>query len=1349
MNTRSPILVGVIVAMAPWSLVGDTAYSQTSLPATWAAIESIGQNGTRAADPKREVASLLARARKAISEGDWNAADRLISQAEAQHVQFGKLHFGDTPDKLRRELERLRPVEKSAGGQVPDRATGASQIPPANQVMPPQKSKAMSQPPSRQTAADQRTNRVGREAPSARTVERVAARGDQTFPPAGDGAGPAARARASTPFDAVDQGAAQAQTVTRLPAVTEEAVMPQVEPLPAEPKNSQQPAAGLAAQAPPRGDDNRAQSDRLLLAARKSLAVGDATQAARLAAQAKTLAVRYDLHDDSPAKVEGTIQKYSELARLSGNKESEAYRRRYVDLLMSQAEQLLVWKEYEDAERLATDAARIPVTYGPFDAKPDDLLNRLGAARRRSGRFRDNEVAPVGFDTPVAPEGTATAPANAVAQQAPPRQGPEAARGVQPAAQGKAGTNQRAFYDANRDPTRNIPVTGKADAGPPMNPKEDLFRIPDLAAPAPATTRVSGESPAENVDAAQPAVPQRIEPVVPAQRPAPAAASAGSLLTKTAADEQVLARKVIADLAAQRSEAKRLQATDPKKSLEILRQARESIEKSGLDTETRDRLLRSADRGISDAEQYIETNRPRIELDERNQSVKDEIDREQKVKVEVQEKLAYYVDDFNKLMDEQRWPEAEVVAKRAQELSPEEPVVQQLLYQVRFVRRLANSKQIQSDKENGFVEAMNSVDAAATAFDDRNPIQFASVEKWESLSKSKFRQKVEGRSRRSEKEIEIEKSLKTPVSLKFQDAPLSEVMDHLKTLAGVNIYTDPQGLAAEGITTDTPVSIDLTSPISLKSALNLILGPLHLSYVIKDEVLKVTSEQLRDSEVITVTYNVADLVVPIPNFAPDGNMGLTGALNSAQASARAGMGGGLYSSDAPLAVASANGANTNAVMDPRILAQIGGSGGPMSGMNSLSNGPGGLSGGAQPDFDSLIDLIVQTIQPDSWDANGGPGSVTRFQNNLSLVISQKQDVHEEIADLLSQLRRLQDLQVTIEVRFITLNDNFFERIGIDFQMSLQDFAPGSLIGSGNVGTLGQGSALASYDPQLTRKNSATVGTSAAGLNQFTDDLNIDLTQGSFAAAVPQFGTYAAGSGATLGFAILSDIEAYFFLEASQGDRRSNVLQAPKVTLFNGQQAFVSDTSQSPFVISVIPVVGDFAAAQQPVIVVLSEGTMLTVQAVVSADRRFVRLTLVPFFSSIGAVNTFKFTGSSSSTTNSASFGPTDSTTGRANTSSNTTEGTTVQLPTFAFVSVSTTVSVPDGGTVLLGGVKRLSEGRNEFGVPILNKIPYVNRLFQNVGIGRQSESLMMMVTPRIIIQEEEEFNLTGQTPPVP
>ncbi|HAB10903.1 MAG TPA: hypothetical protein DCE47_04350 [Planctomycetaceae bacterium] len=81
---------------------------------------------------------------------------------------------------------------------------------------------------------------------------------------------------------------------------------------------------------------------------------------------------------------------------------------------------------------------------------------------------------------------------------------------------------------------------------------------------------------------------------------------------------------------------------------------------------------------------------------------------------------------------------------------------------------------------------------------------------------------------------------------------------------------------------------------------------------------------------------------------------------------------------------------------------------------------------------------------------------------------------------------------------------------------------------------------------------------------------------------------------------------------------------------------------------------------------------------------------------------------------------------------------TVQQPVQAVLNVTTTVSVPDGGTVLLGGVKRLKEGRNMAGVPILNKIPYISRLFKNSGVGRDTESVMLMVTPRIIIQEEEE-----------
>ena len=234
------------------------------------------------------------------------------------------------------------------------------------------------------------------------------------------------------------------------------------------------------------------------------------------------------------------------------------------------------------------------------------------------------------------------------------------------------------------------------------------------------------------------------------------------------------------------------------------------------------------------------------------------------------------------------------------------------------------------------------------------------------------------------------------------------------------------------------------------------------------------------------------------------------------------------------------------------------------------------------------------------------------------------------------------------------------------------------------------------------------------------------------------------------------------IQAAQGTTRGNILQAPKVTLFNGQNAFIQDTVQRPFVTSVIPVVGDFAAAQQPVITVLDDGTSVNVQAVVSSDRRFVRLTLIPTFSEIGNVQEFQFEGSRSTTAKSSNekqgtqaetggvipFQPGLSfqTQSSAEQEFNS-NGTTVQQPSLRTTTVTTTVSVPDGGTVLMGGIKRMQEARNEFGVPVLSKIPYINRLFKNVGIARTTESLMLMVTPRIIIQEEEEMKLLGTKRP--
>ncbi len=68
---------------------------------------------------------------------------------------------------------------------------------------------------------------------------------------------------------------------------------------------------------------------------------------------------------------------------------------------------------------------------------------------------------------------------------------------------------------------------------------------------------------------------------------------------------------------------------------------------------------------------------------------------------------------------------------------------------------------------------------------------------------------------------------------------------------------------------------------------------------------------------------------------------------------------------------------------------------------------------------------------------------------------------------------------------------------------------------------------------------------------------------------------------------------------------------------------------------------------------------------------------------------------------------------------------TVQLPTFSFAGVSTTVMVPDGGSAFLGGIDRASEGRNEFGVPGITLPGFQNRA---IGQDRSTSSFRVMAT---------------------
>ena len=167
----------------------------------------------------------------------------------------------------------------------------------------------------------------------------------------------------------------------------------------------------------------------------------------------------------------------------------------------------------------------------------------------------------------------------------------------------------------------------------------------------------------------------------------------------------------------------------PKQALQLLQTTREMVASaSGIEPAAREQLLRRLDLSIGDLQKFIAANAPEIEQEEKNRQVTQDVDRTRKEKVEVDEKVATLVKDFNRMLDEQRYAEAQVLAKRATELDPENPVVVQLNVMAKMVSRVAQNQQTQDRQEEGFWATMEEVDKSAIPFSGE--YQMPDTKKW-------------------------------------------------------------------------------------------------------------------------------------------------------------------------------------------------------------------------------------------------------------------------------------------------------------------------------------------------------------------------------------------------------------------------------------------------------------------------------------------------------------------------------------------------------------------------------------------------------------------------------------------
>ncbi len=104
--------------------------------------------------------------------------------------------------------------------------------------------------------------------------------------------------------------------------------------------------------------------------------------------------------------------------------------------------------------------------------------------------------------------------------------------------------------------------------------------------------------------------------------------------------------------------------------------------------------------------------------------------------------------------------------------------------------------------------------------------------------------------------------MKQPISLNFNNTPLREAINVMSIQSGIQVVPDMRALQEAKVNLDAPLSGGADN-INMKNALNILLKPMRLTYIIEDQVLKVTTENRTKGRLVRITYPVGDLIVPV------------------------------------------------------------------------------------------------------------------------------------------------------------------------------------------------------------------------------------------------------------------------------------------------------------------------------------------------------------------------------------------------------------------------------------------------------------------------------------------------------
>ncbi|MCH8922101.1 MAG: hypothetical protein IIA67_02995, partial [Planctomycetes bacterium] len=108
-------------------------------------------------------------------------------------------------------------------------------------------------------------------------------------------------------------------------------------------------------------------------------------------------------------------------------------------------------------------------------------------------------------------------------------------------------------------------------------------------------------------------------------------------------------------------------------------------------------------------------------------------------------------------------------------------------------------------------------------------------------------------------EARIQKVLGEKTKFELLETPLTDFVDFIRDKHKIEVQIDNRALEDAGIETDVPLTVNLKD-ISLRSALRLVLREAELTFVIRDEVVLITTPEEAEEMLVTRLYPVGDLV---------------------------------------------------------------------------------------------------------------------------------------------------------------------------------------------------------------------------------------------------------------------------------------------------------------------------------------------------------------------------------------------------------------------------------------------------------------------------------------------------------